>query len=141
MMEWNDEQVGILLKMRDEGATAGDIGNALGTSPGSVSGKVKRLNLPPLPRSGSMILARVDRAPAEPMPPRGIVGPKAFTPLVGTTPAPFGSPGCKWPVGGSGADTLCCGEPKADSGSYCPTHHAVAHVAFTPKLKLAKGAR
>lgn len=46
--------------------------------------------------------------------------------------------GCKWPIGGSGADTrFCCRETDHGGGSYCPSHHKVAHdgakIQLTPE--------
>jgi hypothetical protein len=35
---------------------------------------------------------------------------------------PFGSPGCKWPVGGSGADMLICGAERDGTKPYCVEH-------------------
>lgn len=65
---------------------------------------------------------------------------RGFTPLTGRQPVPFGSPGCRWPVAGEGADMMCCGAPRdegrAEACSYCATHAAAAFqkpTAKTPK--------
>ena len=39
---------------------------------------------------------------------------------------------CAWPVGGEGADTLCCGERTADESPYCLTHRRMAYVPTAP---------
>lgn len=36
---------------------------------------------------------------------------------------PFGSPGCKWPVEGDGAEMLCCGAERLDGRPYCEPHN------------------
>lgn len=59
---------------------------------------------------------------------------RVFVPLEVCDPVPFGSPGCKWPVSGEGADMMCCGakqraRPDRDGLSpYCAHHHAIAFV-------------
>ncbi|MFG1339583.1 GcrA family cell cycle regulator [Xanthobacter autotrophicus] len=35
---------------------------------------------------------------------------------------------CRWPVDGSGADLVVCGDLVRDGSSYCEAHHARAHV-------------
>lgn len=60
---------------------------------------------------------------------------EAFKPLPGTEPVPLiGRPAftCAWVVGGEGAEALCCGQ-RASSGSYCPSHRALAYL---PTAKL-----
>lgn len=48
---------------------------------------------------------------------------------------PFGSPGCKWPVGGEGVDMMCCGAdrivatPERPSPPYCAEHTDAAKGA------------
>jgi len=138
---WTDEMVATLKRMRDEERPAEMIAKALGVTSRALGEKVKRLKLPKIPRNRrtSGILPRADRASPIPLPPRIIVGDGMFVPFAGVEPVPFGSPGCKWPVAGSGADTLCCGAERID-GPYCWDHHIIAHQAHTPKLKVPKGA-
>lgn len=55
---------------------------------------------------------------------------RAFAPLPGHEPVPFGSRGCKWPCGGEGAEMVQCGAPrdeKRDGCPYCAAHAAVAY--------------
>jgi GcrA cell cycle regulator len=65
-------------------------------------------------------------------PPRLPVKEAAFTPLKGVEPVPFGSPGCKWPVGGEGADLLTCGATRQDGRPYCTTHVHAARGRWQP---------
>lgn len=57
---------------------------------------------------------------------------RAFLPLDGCAPVQFGAHGCRWPVGGEGADMLQCGAKRADGKSYCAEHSAVADVLPPP---------
>lgn len=57
---------------------------------------------------------------------------RAFLPLEGREPVRFGLPGCKWPVGGEGADMRCCGAERDDAKPYCADHAAVAFVKPPP---------
>ncbi|RAK68791.1 GcrA family cell cycle regulator [Phenylobacterium kunshanense] len=57
---------------------------------------------------------------------------RAFLPLDGCVPVQFGAHGCRWPVGGEGADMLQCGAKRADGKSYCAEHSAVADVLPPP---------
>jgi GcrA cell cycle regulator len=50
---------------------------------------------------------------------------KAFQPLAGVAPVPFverSGECCRWPVGGSGADMLCCGAKAPAPDPYCRAH-------------------
>jgi hypothetical protein len=44
------------------------------------------------------------------------------SPVVGVTFIDAAGKGCMWPLGGSGADMVVCGERRADGRSYCATH-------------------
>lgn len=59
---------------------------------------------------------------AEAPPPKVVISARKFEPLEGCAPVPFGASGCKWPVGGVGADLVCCGQRKVDGRSYCRDH-------------------
>lgn len=49
-----------------------------------------------------------------------------------TQSVPFGSPGCKWPISGEGADTRQCGAQRDGDRSYCATHAEVAYQKPKP---------
>jgi GcrA cell cycle regulator len=55
---------------------------------------------------------------------------RAFDPLPGIEPVPFGSPSCKWSVDGThGHGLLWCGAPRVDGCSYCSHHRRMAAPA------------
>lgn len=73
--------------------------------------------------AGAFVLAPANRT-SEPGAPRYIAKADAFKPLSGVEPVPFirlFAGRCRWPVGGEGADMLCCGA-RADGGPYCASH-------------------
>lgn len=78
-------------------------------------------------------------------PPEVVVRERVFVPVEKRDPVPFGSPGCRWPVSGEGADMMCCGanrvEPTQErpSPSYCAEHAAIAYQK--PKAGAPKNAR
>lgn len=84
--------------------------------------------------------ARVENMEARANPPETVLAlARAFVPLPGRTPAPFGSKGCRWPVGGEGADLAQCGEPRderrGEGCPYCSTHASVAFKAAPAKTR------
>jgi GcrA cell cycle regulator len=87
--------------------------------------------LPPQTGGDKAAAARAENIEARANPPENVLlMARAFAPLPGREPAPFGSRGCKWPVGGEGADTLQCGAARdtaRDGCPYCPTHAAIAY--------------
>jgi GcrA cell cycle regulator len=99
--------------------------------------------LPPL-RGGNdeTIAARVENMKVRANPPEEVLARvRAFAPLPGVKPVPFGSPGCRWPVEGDGADMLCCGAEQ-DGGPYCAAHAEAAFVPLTAaQKKLARSLR
>jgi len=81
--------------------------------------------------------ARVENMAARESPAENVVlMARQFSPLPGCAPVPFGSPGCRWPVGGEGADMLCCGAARRDASSYCATHDKVSQPPVSAKRKL-----
>lgn len=59
---------------------------------------------------------------------------RAFSPLPGHEPVPFGSKGCKWPVSGEGAEMLQCG-CAVDIPPYCDEHKATSRQQVQPKAR------
>lgn len=149
MNGWTDERVEVLVKLWQEGLSASEIAKQLGyVTRNGVIGKVHRLGLtgreaPSKPQHVTFKAPRPARAipPPKPVlriagggavfeeaaarPPRVEIAPgQAFAPLPGLTPVSFferTGRSCHWPVGGDGADMLCCGD-SADPGPYCPAH-------------------
>lgn len=79
-----------------------------------------------------------------PRPPRVEIKVGAFEPLPGSTPLPImdrPSRGCKWPVGGEGADMLVCCELRVDDGPYCAHHAERGTVKTTKAHELARSLR
>lgn len=88
--------------------------------------KVPPISAPKQP-AGVFVLAEIKGRPtAEPAPPRATADERKFQPLPGVQPVPFGSLGCKWPVGGDLADLMCCGARKDDAKPYCAVHFAAS---------------
>lgn len=86
--------------------------------------------------------ARVENMAARANPAENVVVmSRGFTPLPGQAPVPFGSKGCRWPVGGDGAGMMCCGAPRAEGERgelpYCGAHAGVAYQAVKPGAKSA----
>jgi hypothetical protein len=82
--------------------------------------------LPPL-KGGSCTekaaTSRMANVEARENPPPNVVQlARAFTPLAGAQPVPFGSKGCRWPVGNEGADMVQCGCTPVGGGPYCVSH-------------------
>lgn len=75
----------------------------------------------------SAITGGIMHGSAEPTPP--VLPPAradAFRPLPGTFPKPFGEVMvCKWPIDGFELP-MCCGLPRPDDLTYCPTHRAMS---------------
>lgn len=98
---------------------------------------------PPKPAARVRVVAdRQTFVEPPPRPPSVIIDARKFTPILGAEPVPFGSKGCKWPVGDD-ADgiMLCCGRGRQDGSPYCPEHR-VAGTAPTPKAsELARSLR
>lgn len=59
---------------------------------------------------------------------------RAFSPLPGQVPVPFGAKGCRWPVGGEGVDMVQCG-CAVDLGPYCDPHKATSRQQVQPKAR------
>lgn len=92
----------------------------------------------PVEPKGVFVLSPANRT-SEPQPPRVVVNrDEAFSPLPGTEPVPFisrPSRACAWPVGGDGADLLCCGTPTGDLMLIYCTPHAEAAISKQAKKK------
>lgn len=139
--DWSDAQKAALTKLWGEGATARQIGLAIGRSRAAVCGMARRLNLQARQvqvhaptKSKAQIHAtsghRVHRGmgmmgltlPVAPS--HGYAKGAAWEALEGPPPVSLVDlePGmCKWPIG-EGKPFLFCGHP-ATNGSYCEHHH------------------
>ena len=161
---WTDERVERLKQLWHNGLSASQIAASLGgVTRCAIIGKCHRLGLtrgriwtpsvakPRTPQRTRADLAKINRQLVQPKKIRVILNQqtfveaearepvrpasmRVFVPLEVCDPVPFGSPGCKWPVSGEGADMMCCGakqraRPDRDGLSpYCAHHHAIAFV-------------
>ena len=147
-MEWNEETIGRLRSLWDEGHSTAEIGRRLGITKNAVVGKAHRLSLParpsPIRRSSGE-----GRAPRRPTP-RRVNGP-TLAPLmvasvparaaeaprpppvlraVATSPRPAGRvSACCWPIGEPGTVSFrFCSDAAMHGRPYCAEHAAIAYV-------------
>lgn len=153
MTSWTDERRDLAAKLWNEGVSASEIARTLrGVTRNAVISLIHRKGLSkrgPVakPTRAPIIVARKLRAASAPpkptiriaghstfvesvaAPPKVVIDfANAFAPLLGVAPVPFlerEGRRCRWPVGGSGADMLCCGA-HAEPGPYCVSHAAAA---------------
>lgn len=96
-------------------------------------GVLKKGHKPKPPPRVRVIAERQTFVEPPPRPPSVIIDARKFTPILGAEPVPFGSKGCKWPVGDDeDGSMLCCGRTRDDGSPYCPEHRA-AGTSPTPK--------
>ena len=141
---WSDEQIADLDRLWRRGATAGEIGRALGKTKNSVIGKAHRLKLPGRPSPIGLTRADLDKATAraleaapapKPKPARLKPAIKVATPKK-RRPAPTAAPAqrnakaidrpCRWPMWDDIVTHKYCGKRRQTGSSYCPAHHAKA---------------
>lgn len=109
--------------------------------------QVRRYQKPKSIKGGDVATAnRVENIAARQQPAENVLQmARAFAPLPGREPVAFGSPGCRWPVAGEGADMRCCGAERIaatqdrPSPSYCASHEAAA-TRPTPKKSSSRKA-
>lgn len=134
--EWPPRAVERLRQLWADGHKSQQIANLFGVSRAAVCGKVRRLGLPQRTRGTRPKVAKLRLVhAAEPIihNPRYTYHEKPFQPLPGSKPqilANITPNACRWPIGGQGADMLCCGQEKA-RGAYCEEHATVAYVPIT----------
>lgn len=166
---WTEDRTALLRKLWADGLSGSQIAQQLGgVTRNAVIGKVHRLGLggrgapskpalrpirvaaprPPKPARSfvkanpveNKVLAAIANAEVKSAPPASVVRlERAFQQVEARPPVPFGSPGCKWPISGSGADMMVCGdvrdEARGEHCPYCPRH---AEVAYQPPPKGAR---
>jgi GcrA cell cycle regulator len=125
---WNDEKIGKLKKLWQEGLTTGEIGKRLGVSKNAVVGKAHRLGLKgrpsPIKRPEAGIApaaAATSAPPAAPAPKKEPVKIFTLTDLSHST--------CRWPIGDpKHEDFRFCGKAVYPGKPYCLDHCAQAYV-------------
>lgn len=145
MSGWTDERVALLIKLRTvDGLSCGQIAKKLGgVTREAVIGKLSRLKIS-LPGRPTMRLPRRDigilRGPKviRNLKADTAVASGALRNITTTKPLPkstvialtcepvdfehLSRTGCKWPVGGDGADTLYCGDVRDGRRPFCVEH-------------------
>jgi GcrA cell cycle regulator len=121
--QWDDEKIACVRRLKEEGLSASEIAGEMGTTKGSILGKLRRLGLfEPKTNGGAALKGRayvarkrkVLAANGNPhLPPHSIS-------LLDLKPAD-----CRWPVTDR-PPHLFCGRPKWGSSSYCCSHTAKA---------------
>lgn len=155
--DWNDETIGRLRVLWDEGHSTAEIGRRMGVSKNAIVGKVHRLTLEARP-SPIRRLAEAD-SPSTPPPaskrlpvpkladmvPVEVSAPTVTEPKARPTPAPtpIDAPAvpasritarrvnpCCWPIGHPGTSSFHFCEKAAPLGKpYCAEHAGVAYLA------------
>ena len=110
-MTWTPERVSELQRLWGTGASAAQIGRALGVTKNAVVGKVHRIGLPSRP----VPTRRPDPEEERPVSPIRLVR--------------VGGPSCQWPFGDpQEADFRFCGASALPGKPYCEEHHARAYT-------------
>lgn len=147
-MDWNEETIGRLRALWDEGHSTAEIGRRLGVTKNAVVGKAHRLNLPPRqspirrtlgePRTARPIAAPRVSGPTLPALPTAAAAPRVMEaprPQATLRSVPAASrPGarvsaCCWPIGDPGTPTFrFCSDSAITGKPYCSEHAALAYV-------------
>lgn len=148
-MDWNEETIGRLRALWDEGHSTAEIGRRLGITKNAVVGKAHRLNLSARP-------SPIRRTPGEARPPRRVQprrmsGPTLpvltssmtvarvaemprIQPALRAVPHAAARPmsrvtACCWPLGEPGTPSFkFCGDAAMHGRPYCAEHAAIAYV-------------
>jgi GcrA cell cycle regulator len=132
---WNDEKIGKLKKLWQEGLTTGEIGKRLGVSKNAVVGKAHRLGLKgrpsPIKRQEAAATAAAPTA-AEGAPPAKPAAPMPSAkkePVKIYTLTDLSASTCRWPIGDpKHEDFRFCGKQVYPGKPYCLEHCAQAYV-------------
>ena len=141
-MPWNDENVGKLRELWDQGLPTAQIGKLLGFTKNAVVGKAHRIGLERRPSPIRRTAVKPDRKKA-----RSPVIPKlnfetstnqnnnpskesnSFQPNIKNLFSPVVKRGCEWPVGHPDeVDFHFCEKERFDDKPYCIEHCALAYV-------------
>ena len=143
-MPWDDENVGRLRELWDQGLPTAQIGKLLGFTKNAVVGKAHRIGLERRPSPIRRTAVKPDRKKA-----RSPVTPKlnfetakevilsnqkpkdslSFKPAVKNLFSPIAKRGCEWPEGHPDEPEFhFCGKERFDDKPYCLDHCAVAYI-------------
>jgi hypothetical protein len=120
--QWDEEKIAIIIRLKAEGLSASEIGGEIGTTKGSVLGKLRRLGLAePKPNKGKLYVARKRKVLAANGHPHL---PPGFVSLLDLK-----SCHCRWPVTDR-PPHMFCGADRWGTSSYCAAHTAKAWRNF-----------
>lgn len=120
---WNDEKIGKLKKLWQEGLTTGEIGKRLGVSKNAVVGKAHRLGLKGRPSP----IKRQEAVPGAPAAAAPAAAKKQPVKIFTLTDLTHNT--CRWPIGDpKHEDFHFCGKPIYPAKPYCLEHCAQAYV-------------
>ena len=132
-----DERIIQLVKT---GAHYSEIGERLGLSKNSISGRVKRMK-----DRGVVIPFPIKKIERKPEPPPKTITPKVKKEVQTITPLDYGTGkslidlphnGCKYPTGYESGEHLFCGELRRDVlTSYCCAHHKLVWIKPRAAMK------
>lgn len=135
VMMWNDEKIGKLKKLWQEGLTTGEIGKRLGVSKNAVVGKAHRLGLKgrpsPIKRAEGTTPATASAASSVSATPASPAAPASSKKQVAKvfTLIDLNSNTCRWPIGDpKHEDFHFCGKGVYPGKPYCLDHCAQAYV-------------
>jgi hypothetical protein len=154
---WTDEKLATVMRLKDTGLSAREIGEAIGGTKNIVIGKLHRLGMPlgrksltpptppkpraPVERKGPAKRPPVKAAEKPVQRPRfveaPVVAPKPVLRLVsvGKPIWNLSSAECRWPVSPDDADLhLFCAAPTARGESYCPSCRPLAYSPSKPRI-------
>lgn len=130
---WTPDRVKLLEQLRTAGKSAQLIADEIGTSRGSVIGKLDRMGLLSVPVTEARVWGvnrSVVRVVPDPQPPKGTPAPGIASKALALAQA---ADGCRYGYGDPKHDNFrfCC-EPKREGSSYCDPHHARCNVPVQP---------
>ena len=141
-MSWNDDNVGRLRELWDQGLPTAQIGKLLGFTKNAVVGKAHRIGLERRPSPIRRTAAKPDRKKA-----RSPIVPKlnfedsneeiketprlqqSYQPVIKNLVTNNNKRGCEWPDGHPDeSDFKFCGQERFEDKPYCLDHCAIAYV-------------
>lgn len=136
VMRWTPEHDDIVRKLWIAGATCEEIGQRLGRSKGSISGRVSRLGLPIRgsgPKQRRALPTKRKAAAPEPAPTPEPVAAPASAAVSAPKPQPIGRNQCHWIEGDprevqTKGDAIYCGQPVELGRPYCSAHCDRAYI-------------
>ncbi len=138
---WTDQNIALLRKLVEDGASATEAGIRLGCSRSAAMGKASRLGLVFHSKGRGHPASTKIRAPKIKVPETETVSAEIVS-----VPVPLGIPlealtetTCRWPLGHPTEETFgFCGNDSPINSPYCNFHH---RIAYTPRNTSAHGGK